>query len=100
MTISAIPPAAAAAVAPAAPAAAPARNALAPDFGTLLADVAKDAVGALRQGEAAAIAGLQEKASLQRVVEALMAAETTLHTALAVRDKAVAAWQDVSRMQI
>ena len=44
----------------------------------------------LRAGEAAALAGMQGKASVQQVVEAVMSAEQTLQTAIAIRDKVVA----------
>jgi flagellar hook-basal body complex protein FliE len=37
---------------------------------------------------------------LQTVVERVMAAERTLQAALAVRDKAVSSYLEVSRMQI
>ena len=44
----------------------------------------------MRTGEAAALAGLQGKASVQQVVEAVMSAEQTLQAAIAIRDKVVA----------
>jgi flagellar hook-basal body complex protein FliE len=40
------------------------------------------------------------KAPAQEVVQSVMQAERSLHLAIAVRDKLVAAWQDVSRMSI
>ena len=70
------------------------------DFGNILAQVSADAVQNLRTGEAAAISGIQGKASVQQVVQAVMSAEQTLHTAIAVRDKVVAAYQELSRMAI
>jgi flagellar hook-basal body complex protein FliE len=81
-----------------APAAAAATNA--PDFGQVLADVAADAIGSLKAGEATAIAGIEGKASVQNVVEAIMTAEQSLHMAVAIRDKVVAAYQEISRMTI
>jgi flagellar hook-basal body complex protein FliE len=54
----------------------------------------------VRSGEAAAVAGVQGSLPLQTVVERVMAAERTLQAALAVRDKAVGAYQEISRMQI
>ncbi|GGF47797.1 flagellar hook-basal body complex protein FliE 2 [Azorhizobium oxalatiphilum] len=71
-----------------------------PDFSEVLASVSSEAIGTLRKGEATAISGIQGKASVQQVVEAVMSAEQTLQTALAVRDKVVAAYQEVSRMAI
>lgn len=70
------------------------------DFASVLADVAASGVHTLRVGEAAAISGLQGKASTQQVVEAIMSAEQTLQTAIAIRDKVVAAYQEISRMAI
>ena len=78
-------------------AAAPAGGA---DFGKVLADVATEAVDALKTGEAAAIAGINGERSVQQVVDAAMTAEQALHTAIAVRDKLIAAYQEISRMQI
>ncbi|MGJ3263787.1 MAG: flagellar hook-basal body complex protein FliE [Salinarimonas sp.] len=77
-----------------------AASAGAPDFGAVLADVAAQGVDVLREAEAASIAGMNGKASVQQVVEAVMNAERTLQTAIAVRDKVVQAYQEISRMQI
>jgi len=71
-----------------------------PDFGQMLSQVATDAVSTLKKGEATAISGIQGKASVQQVVEAVMNAQETLQTAIAIRDKLVSAYQEVSRMAI
>jgi flagellar hook-basal body complex protein FliE len=70
------------------------------DFSKVLAGVATDAVNALRAGEAAAISGIGGGAPVQNVVEAVMSAEQALQTAIAVRDKLIAAYQEISRMAI
>jgi flagellar hook-basal body complex protein FliE len=70
------------------------------DFSQVLADVAGGTVDALRAGEAAAISGIGGTSSVQGVVAAVMSAEQALQTAIAVRDKLVAAYQEVSRMAI
>jgi flagellar hook-basal body complex protein FliE len=70
------------------------------DFTNVLAQVSANAVTDLKTGEAAAISGMTGKLSVQEVVEAVMSAEKTLQTALAVRDKVVAAYQEISRMAI
>ena len=62
--------------------------------------VANDAISTMKTGEAASISGIQGKESTQSVVEALMSAEQTLQMAVAVRDKVVQAYQEVSRMSI
>ncbi|WP_046866802.1 flagellar hook-basal body complex protein FliE [Microvirga massiliensis] len=69
-------------------------------FGDMMAQVASKAVDTLKAGEAASIQGIQGKASVQQVVEAVMSAEQTLQTAIAIRDKVVAAYQEISRMAI
>ena len=68
------------------------------DFASVLAEVAAEGMQTLRAGEAAALGGLQGKASVQQVVEAVMSAEQTLQAAIAIRDKVVGAYQEISRM--
>jgi flagellar hook-basal body complex protein FliE len=79
---------------------APASSTGLPDFGRVLAEVASQGVASIREAEAASLAGINGKASVQQVVEAVMNAERTLQTAIAVRDKVVQAYQEISRMQI
>jgi flagellar hook-basal body complex protein FliE len=69
-------------------------------FSDIMAQMATSAVDTMKAGEAASIAGIQGKASVQQVVEAVMSAEQTLQTAIAIRDKVVAAYQEISRMAI
>ena len=80
--------------------AAPAASAAAGDFGQMLAQVASEAVNSLKAGEQAAISGLHGKASVQQVVEAMMSAERSLQTAIAIRDKVTSAYLEISRMAI
>ncbi|MET0569000.1 MAG: flagellar hook-basal body complex protein FliE [Hyphomicrobiaceae bacterium] len=70
------------------------------DFSSVLAKAALSALDVLKAGEATAISGVQGKASVQQVAEQVMAAEQTLQTAIVVRDKVVAAYLELSRMQI
>jgi flagellar hook-basal body complex protein FliE len=70
------------------------------DFAAMLGELASGASGAVKNAEATAIAGVRGKASVQQVVEAVMAAEQTLQGAIAIRDKAVAAYLELSRMSI
>ena len=70
------------------------------DFGSVLAQVAGDAMDKLNTGEATAISGIEGKASVQQVVSSVMDAQSSLQTALAIRDKIVSAYQEVSRMAI
>jgi len=71
-----------------------------PDFASVLAKAALSAIDTLKAGEATAISGIQGKASVQQVAEQVMSAEQTLQTAIVVRDKVVAAYLELSRMQI
>jgi len=59
-----------------------------------------DAVGQVQAGEAASIQGLQGGMPAYKVVDAVMGAQRTLQSMLAIRDKAVSAYQEISRMQI
>lgn len=71
-----------------------------PDFASVLSKVASDAVGTLKTAEIVSVQGINGQASTQAVVDAVMSAERTLTTAVAVRDKVVAAYQELSRMAI
>jgi len=70
------------------------------DFGSMLMQMTSDAASAVRQAETMSVAGIQGRASVQQVVEAVMSAEQTLQGAVAIRDKVVAAYLEISRMQI
>jgi flagellar hook-basal body complex protein FliE len=69
-------------------------------FDAVIKQVATDAIGTLKAGEAASISAVEGKESTRRVVEALMSAEQALQTAVAVRDKVVQAYQEIVRMSI
>lgn len=71
-----------------------------PSFGQVLEQVSRDAVQSLRGAEAMSITALQGETTTLEVVEAIKSAEQALHTATAVRDKLVQAYQEVSRMAI
>ena len=62
--------------------------------------MAASARDSLKAGEAAAISGISGDTSVQDVVQALMSAEEHLRAAIAVRDRVVAAYQEISRMQV
>ena len=80
---------------------APGANATAgTDFSQIMSQVSGDAVGDLKTAEAAAIGGLQGSQPVHKVVEAIMQAQRSLQSTLAIRDKAVSAYQEISRMAI
>ncbi len=70
------------------------------DFGAVMAQASGDALKTLRTAETTSMAGIEGKASASEVVNSVMNAERTLQTTLAIRDKAVAAYQQISQMQI
>jgi flagellar hook-basal body complex protein FliE len=72
----------------------------APDFASVLSSLASGTASSIKTGEELAIKGLQGQAPVQDVVQAVMKAQTSLQTALAIRDKAVSAYQDLIRMPI
>ncbi len=69
-------------------------------FESVLRQLSNEAVSDVKTGEATAFAGLQGKASVREVVDAVMRAERSLQTVIAVRDKVISAYQEISRMQI
>ena len=71
-----------------------------PNFHDFLSDAVKDSINTIRQGEQAATAQVQGKANLVDVVNSVNAAEITLDTVVAVRDKVVQAYQSIMNMPI
>ena len=69
-------------------------------FGDLLSGVLGDAASAGRAAELKASGAIQGKGDLVDVVTAVQAAETSLETVVAIRDKVIAAYQDIMRMPI
>ncbi len=69
-------------------------------FGDMVQRLASQTIDTLKNGEASAIAGVQGKVSTQNVVSAIMDAERNLHAMIALRDKAVSAYQEISHMAI
>jgi flagellar hook-basal body complex protein FliE len=69
-------------------------------FATHMAEAGAQAYETLKAGESAAIAGIKGEADTQQVVQAVMSAEMTLQTAVAVRDKMVSAYMDIMRMPV
>lgn len=70
------------------------------NFGTILAQAAQNTMQSLKAGEKASLQALAGKADVGQVVQALSAAETTLQATVAVRDRVVAAYQEIIRMPI
>jgi flagellar hook-basal body complex protein FliE len=69
-------------------------------FSDALASAVKDAVGNMRAGEVAATQGAAGKGDVVQVVNAVTAAELTLETVVAIRDRVISAYQDIMKMPI
>jgi flagellar hook-basal body complex protein FliE len=70
------------------------------DFISAMGDVVSSANADLKRAESLSIQGIKGEAETHEVVTALMSAEQSLRLAVAVRDKIVQAYLDLSRMQI
>ena len=70
------------------------------NFSDFLSGAIKDSISTIRQGETAATQQVQGKANIVDVVQSVNAAELTLDTVVAVRDKVVAAYQSIMNMPI
>jgi flagellar hook-basal body complex protein FliE len=71
-----------------------------PSFENMLSHAIRDTVETSRAAEATAMRGVIGEASVREVVEAVTQAELGLQTASAVRDRVIAAYQDIIRMPI
>src|SRR3954462_7198509 len=69
-------------------------------FTDALAHAVKDAMGTMRTGEVAAGQGAAGQGDVVQVVNAVTAAELTLETVVAIRDKVISAYQDIMKMPI
>lgn len=75
-------------------------EATAANFAAVLDQTLSNAVEAGQQGEALARQALTGQAGLQEVIEAVNAAELSLQTVVAVRDRVISAYQEIMRMPI
>jgi flagellar hook-basal body complex protein FliE len=71
-----------------------------PSFEQALSQVIGAAVNTLQAGEAVAIQGVEGAVSPMKVVDSVMAAQRSLQTVLAIRDKAVSAYQEIAHMTV
>ncbi len=71
-----------------------------PNFGTVLKDVIDAVSAAAQKSDAQAQAVAAGKANMIDVVTAVAETETTFQTLVSVRDKVIAAYEDVSKMQL
>ena len=71
-----------------------------PNFGSVLKDVINAVSAAAQKSDAQAQAVAAGKANMVDVVTAVAETETTFQTLVSVRDKVIAAYEDVLRMPI
>jgi flagellar hook-basal body complex protein FliE len=71
-----------------------------PGFSDVLKQVAQEAINTTRDAEKQSIAAAEGKADLNDVVNAVTAAEVTVQTVTAVRDRVISAYQEILRMPI
>ncbi|MCA3569242.1 flagellar hook-basal body complex protein FliE [Bradyrhizobium sp.] len=69
-------------------------------FAAMVGGLVENAATATRTSEAVAQRAVTGRAELIDVVTSVSAAETSLETMVAVRDRMVSAYQDIMRMQI
>ena len=68
-------------------------------FASVLGNISVDAMNNLKKAEVASFEGIQGKANTREVVDAMLSAEQSLQTAIALRDKIVSVYLDITKMQ-
>ncbi len=69
-------------------------------FASVLGNMATEAVDSLKGAESMSFAGIKGTATTREVVDSMLQAQQTLQTAIAIRDKVVSAFLDVTKMQM
>ncbi|MBX5181524.1 flagellar hook-basal body complex protein FliE [Rhizobium sp. NZLR5] len=69
-------------------------------FASVMGNMATDAVTSLKGAESMSFAGIKGTATTREVVDSMLQAEQTLQTAIAIRDKVVSAFLEVTKMQM
>ena len=69
-------------------------------FAEMIGGALSGAASALKAAEITSAHAMEGKASIQQVVDTVMDAERQLQTILTIRDKVVAAYQEISRTNI
>ncbi|MGF1621490.1 MAG: flagellar hook-basal body complex protein FliE [Rhodomicrobiaceae bacterium] len=77
-----------------------AQQAVPENFSDMITQMITETASALHKAESTSISAIHGQASIQDVVETVMAAEQSLQAAIAVRDKVTAAYLELSRMGI
>jgi flagellar hook-basal body complex protein FliE len=70
------------------------------NFSDFLQGKIRDSVASMKEGETLSAKAVTGEADMTDVVQAVTAAELTLQTVIAVRDRLVSAYQDIMRLPI
>ena len=70
------------------------------NFASVLGSMTTDAMNSVRAAETKSFEGIQGKANTREVVDAVLQAQQSLNTAIALRDKIVNAYLEISKMPI
>ena len=70
------------------------------NFASILGNMSVQAMNNIKQAEVSSFEGIQGKANTREVVDAVLSAEQSLQTAIAMRDKIVSAYLEITKMQI
>lgn len=70
------------------------------NFASVLGSVATDSMNSLKLAETKSFEAIQGKANTREVVDAVLQAQQSLNTAIALRDKIVNAYLEVTKMSI
>ncbi|MBF0168893.1 MAG: flagellar hook-basal body complex protein FliE [Alphaproteobacteria bacterium] len=70
------------------------------DFAGLVKNAAQSSIDTMKTGERMSMMAIAGQADLTEVVTAVSAAEVTLQTVMAVRDKVITAYNEIMRMPI
>lgn len=81
---------------PQAGAAVPQSQSFAEVFGNMTTDV----IRSMKSAEGVSLQAIKGEANTREVIDAVMSAEQSLQTAIAIRDKVVTAYLEIARMQI
>ncbi|MQW90014.1 flagellar hook-basal body complex protein FliE [Sinorhizobium saheli] len=69
-------------------------------FAEVLGNMTTDAIRSMKSAEGISLQAIRGEANTRGVVDAVMSAEQSLQTAIAIRDKVVTAYLEIARMQI
>lgn len=70
------------------------------NFASVLGSMATDSMNSLKAAETKSFEAIQGKASLREVTDAVIEAQQSLNTAIALRDKIVNAYLEITKMSI